>query len=274
MLDAQYAIAALDDDATSAEITAALRRLVAAQQSWQDAQEALNRTRNVLSDDKIKDLNEQIRILDEQLQETSEELNNQIDYLYDEILDMMTIDITRYPYTICLDQDSYTYTGKAIEPKVTVPGLDEEYYTVSYSNNVNVGTATVTVKTNGVEYKGTITKTFQIVKEETPKVTLKENTLNVKGLTATVKYKKIKNKAKTLGVTKVINFINKGQGTITYAKSSGNKKITVNKKSGKITIKKGLKKGTYKVKVKVQALGNNLYKKSKVKLVTVKIRVK
>lgn len=271
---AQAAVAALDDDATSAEITASLRQLVVAQQSWQNAWETLNKTRSVLSEENIKELSEQVESLQEQLQETSDELDEQMKYIYEEILGMMTIDITRYPFTICLDKESYTYTGKAIEPKVTVPGLDEEYYTVSYSDNVNVGTATVTVKTNGVEYKGTITKTFQIVKEETPKVTLKENTLNVKGLTATVKYKKIKNKAKTLGVTKVINFINKGQGTITYAKSSGNKKITVNKKTGKITIKKGLKKGTYKVKVKVQALGNNLYKKSKVKTVTVRIRVK
>ena len=41
-------------------------------------------------------------------------------------------------------------------------------------------------------------------------------------------------------------------GTITYVKKSGNSKITV-AKDGKVTVKKGLKKGTYKVKIKVKA---------------------
>ena len=49
-------------------------------------------------------------------------------------------------------------------------------------------------------------------------------------------------------------------------------KITV-AKTGKITVKKGLKKGTYKVKLRVTAAGNKNYKK-KAKTVVVKVRVK
>ena len=60
-----------------------------------------------------------------------------------------------------------TYTGSAISPSVTVSlggnsltnGTD---YTVSYSNNTNVGTATVTVTGKG-DYSGTKTATFKIV---------------------------------------------------------------------------------------------------------------
>jgi len=52
-----------------------------------------------------------------------------------------------------------------------------------------------------------------------------------------------------------------------------NKKISINKKTGKVRIKKGLKKGTYKVTVKVRAAGNANYK-SKTKEVTFKIIVK
>ena len=44
-------------------------------------------------------------------------------------------------------------------------------------------------------------------------------------------------------------------------------------KTGKITVKKGLKKGVYKVKVKVTIKGTGAYK-SKSKTVTVKIKVK
>ncbi|MBR2547411.1 MAG: hypothetical protein IKF07_04390 [Eubacterium sp.] len=57
-------------------------------------------------------------------------------------------------------------------------------------------------------------------------------------------------------------------------KVKGSRKISINKKTGKITIKKGLKKGTYKVKIKVKAAGNDKYKASKWKKVTCKIRVR
>lgn len=63
------------------------------------------------------------------------------------------------------------------------------------------------------------------------------------------------------------------QGKVTYAKTGGNAKITVNKSTGRITLKKGLKKGTYKVKIKVTAAGNANYKAGS-KTVTVTIKVK
>ena len=105
------------------------------------------------------------------------------------------------------------------------------------------------------------------------------NTLKIKPKTATVKGStkgrkgKLK-KTKTLAVTKVITFTNKGQGKLTYTKASGNKKITISKTTGKVTVKKGLKKGTYKVTVKVKAAGNANYNASAVKSVTFKVRVK
>ena len=66
--------------------------------------------------------------------------------------------------------------------------------------------------------------------------------------------------------------VSKAQGKLTYKKSGGNKKITVSAE-GKLTVKKGLKKGTYKVKVKVTAAGNKNYKAgSKTATVTVKVK--
>ena len=101
----------------------------------------------------------------------------------------------------------------------------------------------------------------------------KANPLKIKAKTAKVKYKKLKKKNQTLAVSKVITFTKKGQGKVTYTKASGNKKITINKKTGKITIKKGLKKGTYKVKVKVKAAGNAEYNTA-TKTATFKIKIK
>ena len=114
-------------------------------------------------------------------------------------------------------------------------------------------------------YTGTVTKKFTIGKAANP--------LTGKGKTAEVKYSKVKKKSQTLKVSKVLTLTKKGQGTLTYDKSSGNKKITVAKKTGAVTVKKGLKKGKYKVKVKVRAAGNKNYKAA-TKTVSFTVRVK
>ncbi len=98
------------------------------------------------------------------------------------------------------------------------------------------------------------------------------NTLAASGKTVTVKYKKLKKKNQTVARTKVLNVRN-NKGAVKYVKSSGNKKITINSKTGNVTVKKKLKKGTYKVKVKVTAAGNAYYK-AMTKNVTVTIKVK
>ena len=61
-------------------------------------------------------------------------------------------------------------------------------------------------------------------------------------------------------------------GKLTYKKLSGSSRITVGK-SGKITVKKGTKKGTYKVRVKIYAPGTAEYKAVN-KTITVKVVVK
>ena len=96
------------------------------------------------------------------------------------------------------------------------------------------------------------------------------NKLTAKGKTKTLKYKSLKKKNLTVKRADAIT-LGKKNGTVTYTKASGNKKITVNKKTGNITVKKGLKKGTYKVKVKVRAAGTQ---KIKAKTVTVTVTIK
>ena len=80
--------------------------------------------------------------------------------------------------TASLGTSSYTYDGAAKQPSVTVKygsstlvkGTD---YIVSYTNNINAGTATVTISGAG-RYTGTLTRTFTI------------NPKSVSGLTAVV----------------------------------------------------------------------------------------
>jgi len=71
---------------------------------------------------------------------------------------------------IKLSGSSFAYSGEEKTPlkKVVLSGrtLEEEQdYTVSYSKNVNIGTATVTVEGKG-NYTGTVKKTFKIVAKE------------------------------------------------------------------------------------------------------------
>ena len=172
---------------------------------------------------------------------------------------------------------SYTHTGKAIKPKVTVANAGEtlaaDNYTVTYSKNTNAGTATVKVMLKGEYYEGSKTLTFRITQAANP--------LSVKPKTATVKYSKLKKKAQTLAASKVITFSKKASDKKTYTLVSakkGSKEFTkyfkINKTTGKVTLKKGLKKGTYKVKATVKAAGNANYKASAAKTVTFKIKVK
>ena len=82
------------------------------------------------------------------------------------ILTINTKDLSGY--TATLGTTSYTYGSDEKKPAVTVSdgtkNLTKDVdFTVTYSNNINAGTATVTIKGIG-NYKGTITKTFTINK--------------------------------------------------------------------------------------------------------------
>jgi hypothetical protein len=171
---------------------------------------------------------------------------------------------------VSLEKSSYTYNKKAITPSAAVRyegGLLEEgvHYTVSYKNNTNAGKATV-IFTGIDEFKEVVKKTFTIKKAKNPiKVKTVKRTKDVK----------VNQKGKTTTDYKVASpfTVSSAQGTVTYKKTDGSLKITVAKKTGKITLKKGIKPGTYKVKVTVKAAGGKNYEAGTVKK-TVKIKVK
>lgn len=79
---------------------------------------------------------------------------------------------------VSLSQDTYVYDGTARRPSVTVTDAGRTLmmgtdYSVSYSNNINKGNATVTVTGMG-DYDGTVTKNFTI--------TSAPNTLSIEGI--------------------------------------------------------------------------------------------
>lgn len=92
--------------------------------------------------------------------------------------------------------------------------------------------------------------------------------------TVTVKYKTIKKSSKTYKIgAKVITSGGVGHGLLSYKVTkypkNAKKYITVDKK-GKITLKKGAKKGTYKVKITAGAVKNQFSKTTKTVTIVVK----
>lgn len=137
---------------------------------------------------------------------------------------------------------NYTYTGKAIEQDLIVEINGKQLsvnqdYTVSYKDNINAGTAEVTVSGNG-DYTGSVTKQFKIKKAK-QKIKVKKSSYKKKMGSKSFKLRGIK-----------------GTGKLSY-KSSKKKVATVNK-NGKVKIK-----GTGTTKITVTASGNKNYKKAK-----------
>lgn len=160
---------------------------------------------------------------------------------------------------------AYSYNGTARTPGVTlvdregnalVEGTD---FAVAYKNNINAGTASVIVSGCG-KYEGDITVKFNIAKAA--------QNVKIQSSSGTVKRKAIKKKAQYLSALKVSG----AKGTKTFTKVSGSKKLTITK-SGKIKVKKGTKKGTYKIKVKLASAATANYKyASTTRTITVKVK--
>ena len=119
------------------------------------------------------------------------------------------------------------------------------------------------------------------VKEELKEAQAKLDAASASGATSakqaskmTVKAKTVKAKAKkkTSLKAKKAFAVQGAAGKVTFKKISGNKKIKVSS-NGKVTVKKGLKKKTYKVKVQVADAGNAQFAPVS-KTVTLKVKVK
>ena len=103
------------------------------------------------------------------------------------------------------------------------------------------------------------------------KLPKKTNPITVKSKSPSVS--KTAKKAQTIKASDAFTIKN-AQGTVTFKKKSGSSgKLSINSKTGLITVKKGTKAGTYKLVVAVTAAGNKQYKAG-TKTVTVKVKVK
>lgn len=168
--------------------------------------------------------------------------------------------------TITLKPTSFEYDGQEKKPAVTVKGSNSKVltqntdYTVVYADNIEAGTAKVTVTGIG-NYKGTLTKNFTIGSiPQNIKVSVKKST---------VKAKKLKKKAVKVSPIVITDAVVKAG----FTKVSGSAKLKINSSSGKITVKKKTKKGTYTMLVKVRVEGTRDYKPAEQNVkVTIKVK--
>lgn len=162
---------------------------------------------------------------------------------------------------VSLSYTSKTYTGSYLKPTVKVKGVASSYYKVSYSNNKYAGKATVTVTgINGME--GKVTKYFTI-KKKTP-------SLSISTSSKSLRYSSVKSKTYYTSAISVKGVMEKASKTFT--KVSGSSKLSIAKTSGKIVVKKGTKKGTYSIKVKLKTGSTKDYNSASVTK-TIKVKV-
>ena len=176
---------------------------------------------------------------------------------------------------IKLSKKTFTYNGKVQKPSIKATGLKEgiDYIVEKWDNPSSKTPGTYEVRIVGMgNYDGDIWGVYTIEKAANP--------MTLKTRTATIKYSKVRKKTQTIKRAKAFA-VRKAMGKLSYKLVSAKKgtkgftkRFKVNAKNGNVTVKKGLKKGTYKVKVKVKAAGNSNYKASAWKNVMFKITVK
>ena len=157
-------------------------------------------------------------------------------------------------------------TGKALKPaaQVSLGGrllVEGEDYTLSYRDNVNVGRGMLVVSGMG-NYKDSVEAAFVIDKGmQKFSVKTKDAVLRASALSA---------KAKTV---KCLSKVTGAKGKVAYKKTSGAGFLSVDKKTGKIKVKKGAKAGVYTAQVAVTATGTGSYNSAtKTAFVTVVVK--
>ena len=156
--------------------------------------------------------------------------------------------------------------GAKAKTAMTYKSSNTKVATVDRKGKVTIkaaGTAKITITAKATSSYKAATKTLTV------KVAKAAPVLKTKITSKNVSYNALRKKAQvfTLGASVT------SKGKLTYAKTAGSSAFTVNKTNGKITVKKGLKKGTYKIKVKISAKATANYNAgTKTVLVTVRVK--
>lgn len=175
---------------------------------------------------------------------------------------------------VTVSKTAYSLTASAKKQTITSLGAKATGGTITYtSDNKNV--------TVGAKGKVTIAKKF--VGTATITITAQDSEYETATATVTIKVAKASQSFKKTVTKKNLKWAKKTQrfqigakakGKVSYkvTKKDAKKVLTVNK-TGKVTIKKNAKAGTYMVKIKATAAAKGIYKKTN-KTYTIKVTIK
>ena len=156
--------------------------------------------------------------------------------------------------------------GAKAKTAMTYKSSNTKVATVDSKGKVTIkaaGTAKITITAKATSSYKAATKTLTV------KVAKAAPVLKTKITSKNVSYSALRKKSQVFTLGASVSCM----GTLTYAKTAGSSAFTVNKTNGKITVKKGLKKGTYKIKVKISAKATANYNAgTKTVLVTVRVK--
>ena len=214
-----------------------------------------------------------------------------------EVTDNKATDAGNYELTLTPKKETFNYSGSARVKFIVYPDdetlsaakaaalkeLDDKYDLSDYTGNEKAAVEQALAEASAAIGEARTLDDIDAAKasaEETISANKKDNTITAKGRKIKARFSKLKKKALRFKRSKGIK-VTAAAGTVTYKRVSvkgkksllkqAKKKITV-AKNGNIVLKKGLKKGTYKVRIKVSAAGNRYYKAG-TRIVTVTIKV-
>jgi hypothetical protein len=145
-------------------------------------------------------------------------------------------------------------------------------YTGWTFSNLSLGTYKVYICSTTKDGK------YSAKKEITINVTKPDQSISVTPISKTAQSISVTPTSKTVKASKVkktaqmFTIKATAKGNVTFKKSSGSKNVTISK-TGTVTVKKGTKNGTYKIKVKVSAAATSKYEATS-KTVTITVKVK
>ena len=182
---------------------------------------------------------------------------------------------------VTLANKSVVYTGKAVamtgaEVTGSFGAVTYQYYSDAACTKKVAASA---VKNAGTYYvKASVaedsTCTAAVSEAATLKITQATATVKVKTTSKTYKLATVKKAKKAFSIGASVTSKGKLSYKISkYVTSKAKNYLSINKSTGKITVKKGTPKGTYKIKVKITAAKTTNYKAAS-KTVTIKVVVK
>lgn len=168
-------------------------------------------------------------------------------------------------YTKTIGSNAFSLNVKA-PGKITYTSSNSSIASVSNTGVITlkkVGTAKITLTAAETSKYNKASQTITVT------VTKKVPSIKVKTASKVIKKAAVKKKSQSFSLNTSVN----SKGKLSYKKVSGNKKLSINKTTGKITVKKGTAKGTYKAVIKINAAAKGQYTSSS-KTVTITVKVK